>query len=110
MESEATFEVHRRPGAKRIAIRELHWAKPIYVRPDKAEELMRGIAECLGVEPPVVPSRTPCTSKTGLANGKHGNGIVFVQCQAWAGDHAFGTHYHTTPDHVKITWPLAEGE
>jgi hypothetical protein len=93
---EARWTVHRRAGAKRIAIKHPQWHKPLYLTTPDAEDLMKQIAEALGVEPPEVPMRTPCPAVC--------PDMEQYSCQAWAEEHIFGTHYHTTDTGVKITW------
>jgi hypothetical protein len=80
------WSVHRKEGAKNIAIRHARWKGSQYMNPDEAEAVMLGIGEALGIRPPAVPMRTQCSSRVFVGKTWH-------QCEAWAEEHAFGQHY-----------------
>ena len=96
MPHETNWEVHRRDGAKRIAVKETHWRKPMYLLPETAFDLMMQIAECLGVEPPEVAMRPRCESTIAIASES-------FQCMADAVYHEHGRHYWKGED-FSVTW------
>jgi hypothetical protein len=102
IEFENQWKVHRKPGAKRVAIKHPQWQKPMYITPTDAADLVKQIAEVLGVEPPMIEMKAQCqaTKRISLVDG--GGGLI-VRCEADAGVHMFGNHYWIN-DGVRITW------